>query len=102
MKWQTGLIIILIIFAAGSSFYLFIRPALIDEPNIVTDRQLEYLGRSPEGEKAYTVSHPEITYWVEQISKLTPFLALCVTIWIQRRKYKRELLECRNGKKTDA
>lgn len=97
MKVQTGIAVSLIIIAIFASVYLFIRPIFVKPPQIVTDRNLEYIGKSPEGESAYKVAKEEITYWITQIAKLAPVSSSLLAMFIMWRKHKKEMEECRRN-----
>ena len=87
----------LIIFAVCASAYLFIRPIFVKPPQIVTDRNLEYVGKSLEGESAYKIVKKEITFWITQIAKVAPVLSTLVAMWIMMKKFKREVEECKKN-----
>ena len=101
MKLNQAIGIALIIFALGGTFYLFIRPVLVKSPQIVTDRNLDYAGRSPDGESAYTVAKAEITYWVEMVCKIAPTVALLGALWLKDKRRKKEVSECGKKKKDE-
>jgi hypothetical protein len=91
-----GIIVFLIIFALGGTFYLFVRPVFVKAPQIVTDRNLDYIGKSPEGESAYVIAKKEITYWLEQLAKIAPVASTLLAMFIMWKKHKKEIEACRS------
>lgn len=97
MKLQTAIAISLIVFAVCASAYLFIRPIFVKPPQIVTDRNLEYVGKSLEGESAYKLVKAEITFWITQLAKIIPLVSTLFAMWIMHKKFKREIAECKKN-----
>lgn len=98
MKIANAAAFSLIFFTVCASAYLFVRPIFVKPPQIVTDRNLEYIGKSPKGESAYVVAKEEITYWIQQLAKLTPTVTSLGAAFILYKRFKRECKEKNNEK----
>lgn len=83
---RSAIAVALIIFSIGGAFYLFVRPVIVGQKQVVTDKDLEYGGKSMEGDTAYTVIKKELQTWIGMICQLSPVLSIALALYLKRNK----------------
>lgn len=90
MKLRTAASIVMILFAAGLCFWLFVRPVIVQEKTarIVDESQLFYVGNSSEGERTYMYADikDEIKDWTKILAPFAPALSLLIAYWLKGKK----------------
>lgn len=75
MTIRTAMSWVLIIFALGLSFFLFVKPALRQyEPETVLETDLALVGRNDDGVKAYYHFKEEVKDWLKILAPVIGFL----------------------------
>lgn len=91
MKLRTAASIVMILFAAGLCFWLFVRPVIMPPERtarFVDEKQLMYVGNSEEGDRTYMYADikDEIRDWTKILAPFAPALSLLIAYWLKGKK----------------
>ena len=91
MKLRTAGSIVMILFAVGLCFWLFVRPVIRPPekvPRFVDDKQLMYVGSSEEGGRTFMYADvkDEIRDWTKILAPFAPALSLLIAYWLKGKK----------------